>query len=51
MTYLGSEVLPVTFDGDAAVIASLVQYSKVGTKVFPIPAGSRAFLLLSYMYV
>src|SRR5205809_7848662 len=48
---LSGKALPDAFDGDAAVIASLMECSEEGTKIFPISAGSRTVSLFSDMDV
>jgi len=44
-------VLPVAFDGDAAVIASLMECREERTKILPIAAGSGTVSLFSDMDV
>jgi hypothetical protein len=50
-TYLGGEVLPVAFNGDATVIAGLVKRGEVGTKIFSISARRRTVSLFSHMHM
>src|SRR5690349_19305298 len=50
-TYLGSEVLPVAFDGDATVVVGAVKGGEVGTEILSIPTRGRTVLLFSYMHM